>query len=829
MSRRETPSAISRRQMLGTLGKAALGAAVISPVLQTAILGDARAQSIPPKRGKAGLAGDPVNGAAGVDRVVVLPGKSYLRGWAGYGEPPQTGRPRRREEADSAPPTPTGPTPTVRWSKRSGPGRVSFADRNALVTTATFSAPGTYVLELTADNGESTASSTLTVRAELPPPEKQLDVVHTRRYSIDSPLWDHRFKALIVSWIPHCIEMLESSDVQAGGLDNFIEAGKALRGEPHGAHKGYVFADAYVHNAVEAMSIALMVDPKRDAEIVKAQEHMRATLERWIPIILAAQEPDGYMQTAFTLPRTSNRGGNQEPGPFLHWTRRHDHEGYTAGYFLESAIVHYSMTDLKDARLYDAAKKLADCWYDNIGPAPKKAWYDGHEEMEQALVRFGRFVNDTEGKGKGDRYIELAKFLLDSRSRAVNDPRERSEYDQSHVPVIEQYEAVGHAVRAVYLYSGMADVAMETHDPDYRSAVKSLWDNIVHRKYYVTGGIASGESSEGFGPNYSLRNNAYCESCSSCGEIFFQSKLNLTYHDSKFADLYEETIYNALLGSLAMDGKTFYYPNPLDARSLRTSWHSVPCCTANIPRTLLAMPTWIYAKSPDGIHVNLFIGSTVELGEVGGTRVQMVQKTNYPWDGKVAITVNPAERKRMRVRVRVPDRNTSELYSSTPRADGILSLAVNGSPVKQKIENGYAVIDRTWKSGDTIELELPMKVQRVRAMDKIEADQGKVALRYGPLIYNIEKVDVGDVEKVLPPDAPLTTEWRGDLLGGVTVIKGKFADGSPMMAIPNYARMNREPAPPPRPAGREPSAVERRERPAPPRVASVVWMNERAT
>ncbi|HEU4585387.1 MAG TPA: beta-L-arabinofuranosidase domain-containing protein, partial [Gemmatimonadaceae bacterium] len=692
-----------------------------------------------------------------------------------------------------------------------------------------FSAPGTYILELTADNGESTASSTLTVRAELPPPKQQLDVVHTRRYSIDSPLWDHRFKALIVSWIPHCIEMLESTDVEAGGLDNFIEAGKALRGEPHGAHKGYVFADAYVHNAVEAMSIALMVDPKGDPEIVKAQEHMRATLERWIPIILAAQEPDGYMQTAFTLPRTSNRGGNQEPGPFLHWTRRHDHEGYTAGYFLESAIVHYSMTDLKDRRLYDAARKLADCWYANIGPAPKKAWYDGHEEMEQALVRFGRFVNDTEGKGKGDRYIELAKFLLDSRSRAANDPRERSEYDQSHVPVIEQYEAVGHAVRAAYLYSGMADVAMETHDPDYRSAVKSLWDNIVHRKYYVTGGVASGESSEGFGPNYSLRNNAYCESCSSCGEIFFQSKLNLTYHDSKFADLYEETIYNALLGSLAMDGKTFYYPNPLDARFLRTSWHSVPCCTGNIPRTLLAMPTWIYAKSPDGIHVNLFVGSTVELGEVGGTRVQMVQKTNYPWDGKVAITVNPAERKRMRVRVRVPNRGVSELYSSAPEANGILSLAVNGSPVKQKIENGYAVIDRTWKAGDVIELELPMKVQRIRAIDKVEADRGKVALRYGPLIYNIEKVDVGDVEKVLPPDVPLTTEWRGDLLGGVMVIKGKFADGSPMVAIPNYARMNREPAPPPRPAESAPSPGARRERPTPPPVASVVWIKERAT
>jgi len=826
MSHREPPSNISRRQLLGTLGKAALGAAVISPLLQTAILGDARAQE-PHRRGRRDGAADPVNGLAGVDRVVVLPGKSYLRGWAGYGEPPFPGRRRRsREGADSTPAAPTGPTPTVRWSKRSGPGRVSFADQNALVTSATFTAPGVYVLELTADNGESRASSTITVKAELPPPEKQLDVVHTRRYSIDSPLWNHRVKALIVSWIPHCIEMLENPDVQAGGLDNFIEAGKALRGEPHGAHKGYVFADAYVHNAVEAMSIALMVDPRGDAEIVKAQEQMRATLERWIPIILAAQEPDGYMQTAFTLPRTSNRGGNQEPGPFLHWTRRHDHEGYTAGYFLEAAIVHYGMTDLKDPRLYDAAKKLADCWCDNLGPAPKKAWYDGHEEMEQALVRFGRFVNDTEGKGKGDRYIDLAKFLLDSRYYAAKDERERAEYDQSHLPVKEQYEAVGHAVRAAYLYSGMADVAMETHDPDYRSAVKSLWENIVNRKYYVTGGIASGETSEGFGPDYSLRNDSYCESCSGCGEIFFQWKLNLTYHDARFADLYEETIYNALLGGLSLDGKTFYYPNPLDARRVRTSWHSVPCCTGNIPRTLLAMPSWIYAKSPDGIYVNLFVGGTVELGEVDGTRVQMVQKTDYPWDGNVTITVNPAASKRLRVRVRVPNRSVSDLYASTPDADGILSLAVNGSRVDPKVESGYAIIDRTWKAGDTIELELPMKVQRIRAIDAVEADRGKVALRYGPLIYNIEKVDVGDIGKLLPSDAPLTTEWRGDLLGGVMVIKGTFADGSPMIAVPNYARMNREPEPPPRATENASGAGEQRERPAPPPIASVVWINE---
>ena len=187
-----------------------------------------------------------------------------------------------------------------------------------------------------------------------------------------------------------------------------------------------------------------------------------------------------------------------------------------------------------------AAKKLADCWVANIGPG-KKEWFDGHQEMEQALVRFGRFVNDQEGNRRGDAYIALAKFLLDSR-------RGGSEYDQSHLPPGQQYEAVGHAVRATYFYSGMADIAAETHDRDYQSAVISLWDNMVNKKYYLTGGIGSGETSEGFGPNYSLRNEAYCETCSSCGLVFFQYKLNLAYHDAKYADLYEQTMYNALLG-----------------------------------------------------------------------------------------------------------------------------------------------------------------------------------------------------------------------------------------------------------------------------------------
>ena len=464
---------------------------------------------------------------------------------------------------------------------------------------------------------------------------------------------------------------------------------------------------------------------------------------------------------------------------------RGNHEGYTAGYFIESAINHYTLTDGKDLRLYNGAKKLADCWVANLGPG-KKAWFDGHQEMEQALVRFGRFVNDQEGNHRGDAYIVLAKFLLDSR-------RGGAEYDQSHLPPGQQYEAVGHAVRATYFYSGMADIAAETGDHDYQSAVLSLWDNMVNRKYYLTGGIGSGETSEGFGPNYSLRNNAYCESCSSCGLVFFQYKLNLAYHDAKYADLYEQTMYNALLGGVDLEGKSFCYTNPL-LNSQRALWHTCPCCVGNIPRTVLMMPTWAYVKSKDAVYVNMFVGSRIHVGEVAGTPVEMVQKTEYPWKGSVHLTVNPEQPKTFSIYVRVPNRTTSALYRDTPAIAGLKHFAVNGQAITPKIEKGYAVVTREWKAGDSIELELPMEPQRVTADDRIKADLGTVALKYGPLVYNVETADNHDIHQQLG-DAPLSTEWRPDLLGGVMVIKGTWQDGSPMTAIPNYARMNRVGAP----------------------------------
>jgi hypothetical protein len=700
--------------------------------------------------------------AAGVDRDVMVGGKTYLSGTVKFLK--------------------TSGAANVTWSKAAGPGKVKFADANGMKTTATFSKPGDYMLKLMAGTGELSSSSTLKVKANLPPPPDRLDVVYTKRYTIDSPLWNDRARALIVNWIPHCIDQINRTDIPRnqgdGGIDNFVEAAKALRGEPHAPHKGYVFANAWVHQTVEAMSIALMVDPKGDPEIIAAQGKMKATLDDWIPKILAAQEPDGYLQTAWTLRNTNRWTERWSPAS------RGNHEGYTAGYFIESAINHYTLTDGKDKRLYNAAKKLADCWVANLGPG-KKAWFDGHEEMEQALVRFGRFVNDMEGGGHGDSYIALAESLLNNRGNSGG-----TEYDQTALPVPQQYEAVGHAVRAAYCYSGMADVAAETHDVDYQSAVMSLWDNIVNKKYYVTGGIGSGETSEGFGPNYSLRNNAYNESCSSCGLIFFQYKMNLAYHDAKYADLYEETMYNALLGALDLDGKNFYYDNPLTGGRARYPWHACPCCVGNLARTLLMIPTWTYVKGDDGIYVNMFIGSTINVEKVAGTDIQMVQKTDYPWSGNISIAVNPKQSKKFTVYVRVPNRTTSALYTPMPQVSGVKSLAVNGKIVTPKIVNGYAVITRTWKTGDKIDMVLPMEVQRIQADAHIAADRGLVALRYGPLIYNVERADQPDINQPIGSKA-LTTEWRGDLLHGVMTIKGQWADGSPLLAVPNYARNNR--------------------------------------
>ena len=678
---------------------------------------------------------------AGPDRIVVQPGVAFLRG------------------------TVKGVASELAWSKVSGPGEVAFADEHAAATTATFVKTGAYTLQLTARDGALVAQAAVKLSVEAPPPATHLEMIEPMPYTLTSPFWRERLKGQIVNWIPHCIRKLDDPKLPEGGIENFVQAAHKLAGQP-GKHVGPPWANAYVHNTIESVCLALLVDAQGDAEVLAAQDAMRQKLEEWIPKVLAAQEPDGYLHTAYTT------SGHKR------WSSKGDHEGYCAGYFIEAALAHWALTGGKDTRLYDAARRLADCWNAHIGPAPKQAWYDGHEELEQALVRLAWFVDKHEAAGKGRKYLALAKFLLDCR-------RGGEEYDQSHLPVIEQAEAVGHAVRASYLFSGMAGVALGSGDAASHGAVRSLWNNVVNRKWYVTGGIGSGETSEGFGKDFSLGMGAYCESCSSCGLVMFHHKLQLTWQDARYADLLEDTLYNALLGSMDLEGQNFTYTNPLDSGAARYKWHGCPCCVGNIPRVLLMLPTWMYSRNAESLCVNLFVGSRVKLGDL-----ELVQTTDYPWNGKISLAVNPAVPQKFALKLRLPTRNVSRLYAVAPGCRGLVALTVNGETLKPEMENGYAVITRTWRAGDKVELEVPLAVQRIKADERIAATRGKVALRYGPLIYNLESKDQ-NVDAILDPAAPLATEWRPDLLGGVMVIKGAFADGRPLLAIPNYARLNR--------------------------------------
>jgi DUF1680 family protein len=264
----------------------------------------------------------------------------------------------------------------------------------------------------------------------------------------------------------------------------------------------------------------------------------------------------------------------------------------------------------------------------------------------------------------------------------------------------------------------------------------------------------------------------------------------MTWQDATHADLLEETLYNAVLGSVDLAGLNFTYTNPLDSGHERYKWHVCPCCVGNIPRTLLSLPTWMYAVGPNSLHVNLYLGSRVNVGAVAGTPVAVEQTSNYPWEGKVQLTVRPAKPTKFALHLRVPNRQTSELYGHSPGGSGLISLSLNGQPVTPELKQGYAVMDREWKAGDVVSLELPLPVQTIQPSSKIAATVGRIALRRGPLVYNLESADQ-DLNSVLDPAAKLTTEWRGDLLGGVMVISGQFRNGKPLLAVPNYARLNR--------------------------------------
>lgn len=707
--------------------------------------------------------------AAGPDRVVVAGGRTYLDATV-----VTTGQP--------------GSAATLRWARLSGPGEVEFADPAQPSTSATFSALGDYELAFAATAGALGSEDRLSVRVVPAAPLASLPATPVGRFSVTTPFWRDRLRNVVINWIPHCVAENEKPDLKEGGLNNLLAAADKLAGRPAPAHIGYPFSNAWVLNTLEAACLAQQLDPAGDAELAAAQASLRDVIERWIPIVLAAQEPDGYFQTRFTLGSAREQKAGTPPARWSDALRT-EHEGYIAGYFLEAAIAHFRMTEGRDRRLYDAAKRLADCWDRAIGPAPKKPWFDGHQTMELALFRFASLVDEAEGSGAGARYAALGKFLLDCRGVGVGP--HGAAYDQTHLPVTRQYDAVGHAVRAVYNYAAMADVIAATGDLDYQSATLSLWSNLTDRKLYLTGGVGSGETSEGFGADFSLPNNAYCESCANIGLLFFNHRLHLAYAQSRFASLYEDTLYNAVLSDLDLAGQNFTYTNALDTDEARYKWHVCPCCVGNIPRALLSLPTWTYTADADRVFVNLFVGGSMTLQGVSGGSLRLVQTTDYPWSEKVSLVVEPAAPgAAFSVHLRIPDHSVSELYTSTPALSGLGPITVNGEPVTPRLFDGYAVLTRRWQPGDRIEFTVPMAVQRVHCDERVAANRGRVALRRGPIVYNVESVDQS-LDARLAPDAPLAPEWRPDLLGGVVTLRGSYTDGSALLAIPNYARNNR--------------------------------------
>jgi DUF1680 family protein len=579
---------------------------------------------------------------------------------------------------------------------------------------------------------------------------------------LDDAFWAPRIETNRSVTIPFAFQQCELS----GRVDNFDRAARALRGETLTNRKppGYPFDDTDLYKVIEGASYALSVhpDPKLDAYV-----------DGMIHRIAAAQEPDGYLYTARTIdPEHPHRWAGKE-----RWELERDdsHELYDLGHLFEAAAAHYQATGKRS--LLDVAVKAANLLVDTFGPGKRSIW-PGHQITEMGLAKLYRVTGDQ-------RYLTLARFMLDQRgpgSGGRTNPRGLT-YNQAQAAVVDQTEPVGHAVRAMYMYSGMADVAAMTGDASYAKAIDTIWQNTVGHKLYITGGIGASGAGEAFGKPYELPNmTAYNETCASVGMDFWNERLFLLHGDAKYVDVLERTLYNGLISGVALDGKTFFYPNPLESNGqhTRSPWFGVACCPGNITRFLPSVPGYLYATRGDTIYVNLFAGGTAEIDVGNGRKVRVVQDTRYPWDGAVKLTVTPEAARQFTINVRVPGwaRNEpvpGDLYRFAEPATAPPSIKVNGRPVPLSLDKGYVSLTRSWKAGDVIDLALPMPVRRVIANAQVEADRDRVAIQRGPIVYAAEWVDNpnGRVRNlVLPDSSRLVSEFRPGMLRGVVVVKG---------------------------------------------------------
>ena len=578
--------------------------------------------------------------------------------------------------------------------------------------------------------------------------EKNIRPVDFASVHIEDSFWAPRLDLHKTATIPICIDQIEK---ETGRMRNFEKAGAG-----EGEHEGYFFDDSDVYKALEGLAYSLVQHPDPELE---------AKCDEWIAKIAGAQQPDGYINTYFTL-----------PCPIERWSDMDKHELYCTGHMIEAAIAYYHATGKRT--LLDVAQRMVDHAMTVMGPGLRH-WVPGHEEIELALVKLYRETGEK-------KYLDFADWLLDQRGHGYGvygDPLEPVDdgtrlYYQDNVPVREITDIVGHAVRAMYLYCGMADVASFTGDKGYMAALDRVWDDVVLRNMYVTGGIGSSYTNEGFTEDYDLPNlEAYCETCASIGMVLWNSRMNRMTGQAKFVDVMERSLYNAALAGVSLSGDRFFYVNPLESKGdrHRRAWFGCACCPSNICRFLPSIGGYIYGVQGKTVYTNLYIGSTAQF-DVAGKALSLKQETAYPWEGSVLLTVETDSRAALKLRI--------PLWCTS------WTLTVNGRPVKAPVVNGYVLAGRGWKAGDQVLLTLDMPVRLEAADPNVKADVGKRTVCRGPLVYCLEETDNPETydTAALAGDTVFDQSWQPALLGGVTTLTA--SDGA--VYVPYYAWDNRE-------------------------------------
>ena len=544
-----------------------------------------------------------------------------------------------------------------------------------------------------------------------------IDPVPFTSVKVTDNFWGQRLQASREVTIPLAFSKCE----ETGRYENFVKAA-----HPSDTYKveGFSFDDTDVYKTIEGASYSLQTYPDK-----KLQKYIDSVLV----IVAGAQEPDGYLYTARTMnPKHPHNWAGKE-----RWVAVENlsHEFYNLGHMIEGAVAHYQATGKRN--FLNIAIKYADCVFREIGNGPQqKKYVPGHQIAEMALVKLYMVTGDK-------KYLDQAKFFLDTRGYTSR----KDAYSQAHKPVVEQDEAVGHAVRAVYMYSGMADVAAITGDSSYIKAIDKIWDNIVSKKIYITGGIGARHAGEAFGNNYELPNqSAYCETCAAIGNVYMNYRLFLLHGDAKYFDVLERTLYNGLISGVSLDGGSFFYPNPLSSNGKysRKPWFGCACCPSNVSRFIPSLPGYVYAVKNDQVYVNLYLSNKAEL-KVDKKKILLEQETGYPWNGDIRLKITQGNQD-FTMKLRIPgwvrgNVLPGDLYSYTDNQKPAYQVAVNGQTVESDVNDGYLSIARKWKKGDVVEVHFDMIPRIVKANPKVEADHGRVAVERGPIVYCAEWPD----------------------------------------------------------------------------------------